>query len=166
MSVSEELEKLQQLRDSGALSEDEYAAAKAKVLNGPAWNPFEAPLGTSPMTGEALQRSTNQWAALLHLSLLSGCLAPLAGYVVPILIWQLKKDDLPGLDVHGRNAVNWIISSLVYAVVSGLLIFFVIGIPLLLAVVVCGIVFPIIAAVKANQGEVWKYPLTIEFIQP
>ncbi|MDB5342492.1 MAG: hypothetical protein JWP89_869 [Schlesneria sp.] len=161
MSVTEELEKLQQLRDSGAIDDAEYAAAKAKVLN-------ESPSGYSAppvMAGEELERATRQWAAILHLSAFAGYfLVPVAGLVAPILIWQIKKDQLPGLDIHGRNATNWIISSLIYGVISGILILVVIGIPMLIALMACGIAFPIIAAVKANNGEVWKYPLTIEFV--
>jgi hypothetical protein len=83
--------------------------------------------------------------------------------IVPILIWQLKKAELPKIDVHGKNAVNWIISHIIYIIVCIPLIFLIIGIPLLLAVGVLSIVFPIVAAIKASNGEVWKYPLTIRF---
>jgi uncharacterized Tic20 family protein len=156
MSVSDELEKLQQLRDSGAIDDAEYAAAKAKVLN-------ESPAGygESPtIAGDELERATRQWAMLLHLSALAGIvLVPGAGLVGPILIWQIKKDQLPGLDIHGRNATNWIISFLIYCVISGICVLAGIGVLMLLALAACGIAFPIIAAVKAG-----KYPLTIEFV--
>ncbi len=90
---------------------------------------------------------------------------PIAGVVVPILIWQLKKAELPGLDVHGKNAVNWMISALIYAVVCVILTFVIIGGPLLIVLCVLGVVFPIIAAIKANNGEVWQYPLTIQVLK-
>lgn len=61
--------------------------------------------------------------------------------------------------------VNWLISSLIYALVAGLLTMVLIGIPLLIALYVCGLVFPIIGGIRANNGELWKYPLTIEFIK-
>jgi uncharacterized Tic20 family protein len=100
----------------------------------------------------------------LHLSLLAGFVLPFAGLIAPILIWQLKKQDLPGLDAHGKVVVNWIISAVLYGVVCVLLTFVVIGIPLLVALGVVGVVFPIIGGIKANNGEVWKYPLTITFV--
>lgn len=164
MSVSDEIERLQHLRDTGAIDDAEFAAAKARVLNPP--NVFGMPTGpVVPLTGEALTQQTQKWASLLHLSLLLGyVIVPGAGMVAPILIWQMKKDELPGLDVHGRNATNWIISSVIYAAISGVLCFVGIGIPMLLAVVLCSIIFPILAASKANNGEVWKYPMAIEFI--
>ncbi len=82
----------------------------------------------------------------------------------PIIIWQIKKTELPAIDVHGKNALNWILSFLLYTVASFLLAFVLIGIPILLALGICGIVFPILAGVKANNGQVWKYPMAIPFI--
>src|SRR5262249_48027204 len=111
------------------------------------------------------EEQTRQWAFYLHLSLLAGYVLPLAGYVVPILIWQLRKDDLPGIDIHGKNALNWIISKVIYAAVCAVLVFALIGIPLGIALVVVGTIFPIIAAIKANEGQTWKYPLSIPFIK-
>ena len=64
-----------------------------------------------------------------------------------------------------QNTTNWIIAEIIYTAVSVLLCLVVIGFFLLLALVVIGTVFPIIAAVKANQGETWKYPMVISFLK-
>ena len=111
------------------------------------------------------QGRTNQWAMFLHLSLLAGFVVPLAGFVAPILIWQLKKEELPDLDDHGRVVVNWMLSQFIYMTVSAILILILIGVPLFIAVVVTGIVFPIVGGIKANDGEVWPYPLSITFLK-
>jgi len=118
------------------------------------------------MTPERQEAATRELGMLLHLSLLLGLVIPFAGFIAALLIWQLKKEELPGIDPHGRNAVNWIISAVIYAVVSGILCLIFIGVLGLAALFVCGIVFPIMAGVKANNGEVWEYPLAIEFIKP
>lgn len=110
-------------------------------------------------------KDERNWGMWLHLSQLANFLVPIAGLVAPIVIWQLKKDQLPMLDLHGKNAVNWLISSAIYALVGLLLMFVVVGIFVLLALGICGVVFPIIAGIKANNGEVWKYPLTISFLK-
>jgi uncharacterized Tic20 family protein len=89
---------------------------------------------------------------------------PLAGFVTPIVIWMLKKEAMPEIDVHGRIVINWLISKFIYAVICIPLIFVVVGIPLLIVLGVLGIVFPIIGAVKANSGERWRYPLSIAFV--
>ena len=109
-------------------------------------------------------QQTQQWAMILHLSLFAGYVIPFSGIVAPIIIWQLKKTDLPGIDVHGKIAVNWIISAVIYGAISFVLVFVVVGIFLLIALGVLSIVFPIIGAIKANNGEVWKYPLSITFL--
>jgi uncharacterized Tic20 family protein len=110
-------------------------------------------------------RQTRQWAMFLHLSLLAVFIIPLAGLVAPVLIWQLKKSQLPDIDVHGKIVMNWLISSLIYGVIGFLLKFVLIGFPLLLALGVVAVVFPIIGGVKANNGEVWRYPLSMRFLK-
>lgn len=104
-----------------------------------------------------------QWAVLLHLSIFAGYLVPMAGFVAPIVIWQVKKQELPGLDAHGRAAANWLLSHLIYTVGSVLLCLCCIGIPMLIALALVSLVFPIVAAVKAGDGVVWKYPFSIPF---
>ena len=101
----------------------------------------------------------------LHLSLLAGFLIPLAGLAVPIVIWQMKKADIREIDAHGKVVVNWLISSLIYSAIGFVLTFVLIGIPILMVLAVLAVVFPIIAGIKANNGEVWKYPLSINFLK-
>ena len=110
-------------------------------------------------------RETRLWAMFLHLSLLAGFLMPLGGLIVPIVIWQLKKADMPELNVHGKIVVNWIISEIIYAFVGLILAFVWIGIPLLIALKFLSVVFPIIGGLKANDGEAWNYPFSIRFLQ-
>ena len=61
--------------------------------------------------------------------------------------------------------VNWIISGIIYAILCCLLIIVIAGMPLLIALFVVGIIFPIVGAIKANDGIVWNYPLTITFLK-
>lgn len=106
-----------------------------------------------------------QWGLLLHLSQLANVLIPFAGIIAPIVIWQIKKDEMPALDAHGKMVTNWLISSFIYLVVSGVLTVILVGLLGLLAVAVMGVVFPIIGGIKANNGELWEYPLTIKFLK-
>ena len=106
-----------------------------------------------------------QMGMFLHLSQLAGMLVPFAGIVLPIVIWQTQKDKIPGIDAHGKMVVNWMISVAIYSVASIVLMLVLIGFLTFLAVIVMGIVFPIIGAVKANDGELWEYPLTIKLIK-
>lgn len=110
-------------------------------------------------------RDIGQWALFLHLSQFAGYIVPFAGWIAPILIWQLKKAEMPALDPHGKVVMNWIISELIYFAVSIILVFVVVGIPLLVALLLLGIIFPIMGAIKAGDGIVWKYPLSITFLK-
>lgn len=126
-------------------------------------DPYVEPIGADP---EALEKESRLWGMGLHLSLLAGhTVVPIAGLIAPIVIWQLKKDELPNIDEHGKNAVNWIISQMIYVGVSAILCLVLIGIPMLIALGVVTIIFPIVAAIKASKGEVWKYPLSIAFLK-
>ena len=112
-----------------------------------------------------MDQETRQWSMFIHLSVFAGYLVPVLGLVLPIILWQVKKDQLPGVDPHGKIVVNFMISMVIYSFVSFFLIFLLIGIPMLIALSIIGIVFPIIGGIKANNGEVWQYPLMIPFLK-
>lgn len=119
----------------------------------------------SPQPASDIDKQTRQWAMFLHLSQLLAYPIPILGILAPIVIWQIKKDELPGIDAHGKMVVNWIISLALYFVISFLLVLLVIGVPLLLALSLVSVVFPIIGGIKANNGELWKYPLSLNFLK-
>ena len=108
-----------------------------------------------------------QMGLFLHLSQLANVFLFPLGILAPILIWQLNKEKMPSLDAHGKMVANWMISSAIYGFISIILIFaFFIGLIPLFGLLIAGIAFPIIGAVKANStGEVWEYPLTIKFLK-
>ena len=112
-----------------------------------------------------MDQDTKTWAMLLHLSILTNFVIPGAGFIAPIVIWQLKKDQMPEIDAHGKSATNFIISMLIYAAVSVVLMFLFVGFLLVPVLAIIGIVFPIIAGIKANNGELWQYPLTLQLIK-
>jgi uncharacterized Tic20 family protein len=118
-----------------------------------------APAGDAPAGGR--DRETNQWAMFIHFSILAGWAIPIAGLVVPILLWQLKKDELPGIVPHAHIVLNWIVTSLVYAVICFILTFVIIGIFGFIALGLVTIIYAIVGGLKANEGEVWEYPGTI-----
>lgn len=112
------------------------------------------------------EQQARQWAMFLHLSQLAGFFAiPIVGLIAPVIIWQLKKEEYPMLDEHGKAVVNWIISEFIYGAICSVLMFVVIGFPMIIILAILGIVFPIIGGIKANNGELWHYPMTITIIK-
>ena len=105
------------------------------------------------------------WCMFIHLSQFCNYVVPIAGLIVPLILWVMKKDESAIIDLHGKIVLNWIITEFILAIGFGILIIFIIGIPLLLALLVLGFVFPILGAVKAQNGETWPYPFSFEFIK-
>lgn len=153
----EKLENIRKLLDAGTLSEQEFQEEKEKILSLP--------------DEDAVNKDKEHWGLnedtfclALHLSQFAGYTIPLAGHILPIVMWITEKDKSQKIDMHGRHIVNWIISSIIYAILFSLLIFIVIGIPLLIALAICYVVYPIVGAIKAGDGKFWHYPLTINFL--
>jgi len=114
---------------------------------------------------EQSDKDARLWATLCHLAALAGFIGIPLGWVLgPLIIWLIKRNDFAFVDRHGKEALNFQISMTIYGFVCFLLVFVLIGIPLLLAAGILDIVFTIVAAVKANNGEDYRYPLSIRFI--
>ncbi|WP_404429416.1 DUF4870 domain-containing protein [Microbacterium lacus] len=104
------------------------------------------------------QPDEKMWSTLIHLGgLFFGFLAPLIGYL-------LFKDRGPFVRAHSATALNFQLTLIIAYIVGAILFVFVIGIFIMLAAYVLNIVFCIIAAIKANRGEWYQYPLTIKFL--
>ncbi len=101
----------------------------------------------------------------LHLSQLAGLLIPYGGLVLPLIMWLTNREEFPEIDPHGKMIVNWLISLTIYLIVAAVLSILIIGIPILIILGLLALIFPIIGGIKAGNGELWHYPLTIEFIK-
>lgn len=149
------LNELNKLRKNGAITEEEYQKEKEKILNS----------SNSSLNNDFFGLGENTYCMLIHLTQLCGFVFPYAGMAVPIILWLINKEKNAAVDTHGKNVTNWIISLVIYSIISGILCLVIIGIPLLIALFICNIVFVITGSIKAYNGEYWKYPLTIIFIK-
>ena len=99
------------------------------------------------------------------MAMLCHLLAIFTGFLGPLIIWLIKKDESSFVDDHGKEALNFQITVLIAMIVSGLLTFICIGFVLMLIVWIVDMIFCIIAAVKASHGEAYRYPLTLRFVK-
>ena len=114
----------------------------------------------------ALSTEVRRWAMLCHLAALTGLLGNGLGFLIgPLVVWLFKKEDDPFIDVQGKEAVNFQITMFIALIVSGLLMLILIGFALMAVVGIMMIVFPIIGALKANEGKDYRYPFSIRFIK-
>lgn len=125
----------------------------------------ESPHGDQT-TPPPLSKEERTWGMACHLSGLSAYAGLPFGWVLgPLIVWLIKKDEMPFVDEQGKEAVNFGLSVTIYgAVGTALICLFFVGIVLLGALSVFQIVFCVIGAVKANDGEAFRYPLTIRFL--
>lgn len=112
-----------------------------------------------PSGPQDVPSESRAWAAAAQL-------LPLIGLWIigPLIVWFIKRDEDPFVEEHAREAINFHLSLLVYSIFAGILVLLLIGIILLLALLVYGLVFMIIAGVKAATGERYRYPIIIRFV--
>ncbi|MEH7500443.1 DUF4870 domain-containing protein [Neobacillus drentensis] len=85
--------------------------------------------------------------------------------IAPLVIWLIKKDESSFIDYHGREYFNFLISYTVYLFVSGILTIILIGFVALAILGVMLFVFTIIAAIKAYEGNEYRFPLIFRLIK-
>lgn len=107
----------------------------------------------------------NQFCMLMHLSQFLGFIAPLAGLILPIIMWSTNRDKSEVVDQHGKNIMNWLISELIYFSIGAILSVVLIGIPIVIAVFICSIIFTILGGIRAGNGEYYVYPFSIKFFK-
>lgn len=112
------------------------------------------------------EKEARNWGMFCHLAgLLCWVGVPFGNILGPLIIWLVKKDEIPMVDEHGKESLNFQISATIYFIGAFILCFLLIGIPMLIAVIIGHVVLVIIAAVKVSNGEEYRYPFTIRFIK-
>lgn len=104
------------------------------------------------------------YALVMHLSFLATFLS-IPPVIAPLIMWLIKRDGSRFLDDHGKEAVNFQLSLVLYSIVLGIIgvvtcVGF-LGIPI---VGILGAIGAVMAGTAANRGEYYRYPATIRFI--
>ncbi|WP_297410781.1 DUF4870 domain-containing protein [Naasia sp.] len=99
------------------------------------------------------------WSTLTHVG------GIIFGFLAPLITFLVFKDRGAFVAEHTKTALNFQLTMLIAYIVSGLLFLVLIGVVLYFVVFVLVVVFGILAAMKANAGEPYSYPLTIKFVK-
>ncbi|MCG8605384.1 DUF4870 domain-containing protein [bacterium] len=118
------------------------------------------------------EKQARTWAMLCHLSALACWLGvPFGNILGPLLVWLIKKDELPIVEEQGKESLNFQISMTIYFVAAIILFVltlfmgvFVLGIFVLVGLGIAHVVLVIIASVKASNGEDYSYPYSLHFL--
>jgi uncharacterized Tic20 family protein len=122
-------------------------------------------LPTPPPTA-VTSSEVRTWCILCHASALLGLFFHFLGHIFgPLIVWLLKRGDSAEIDAHGKESLNFQLSMLIYDAVAVILCFVLIGIPILILLWVLNTVLVIVASIKASEGKLYRYPLTIRLIK-
>lgn len=132
-------------------------------------------------------QNVRTWSMLCHLSALAGLLFGLGNVLGPLIVWQIKKNELPEIEPHGKEALNFQLTMLIINIVASIIIAGIIGtafgfggfmrspfaffgggfgLGIILGIInLLAIILAIVAGIKANNGETYKYPFAIRFIK-
>ena len=108
---------------------------------------------------ETLSKDERTLAMLCHLGAL------VTGFIAPLIIWLVKKDECPFVDEQGKEALNFVFTVMIGALICVPLAFVCVGVPLMMALGIYAMVMHIIGAVKTNDGIHFRYPFRIEFLK-
>lgn len=123
----------------------------------------EVDSGNTGGSGASPGRESQQWGMIAHLSALVGFIIPFGNLIGPLVVWQMKKED-PFVVDQGKEALNFQITVAIAVFVCILLSFIVIGMLLLPVVGIGALVLTVIAGIKANEGEAYRYPFALRLI--
>ncbi|WP_457610090.1 DUF4870 domain-containing protein [Lutibacter sp.] len=122
-----------------------------------------------------ITQNDKNYSSITHLSSFSGWFFPFGNIIVPLVLWSARKNESSYIDIHGKSAVNFQLSLLLYGFLLALLfvpiVIFTLGLGLIaitigiIPAILLKIALIIIASMKASNGEFYKYPFTIEFIK-
>jgi uncharacterized Tic20 family protein len=111
-------------------------------------------------------KENKQLLVLTHLSQLLDFVSGIGGFIVPLILWLVKKDEVYGMDSHGKSILNFRITMFIYLLICiPAVLIFGLGIIGFIAIGIFYVIFPIMNAIKANNNEAPSYPFSIQFIK-
>lgn len=111
-------------------------------------------------------KKDKQLLVLTHLSQLLDLVSGIGGFILPLILWITKKDEVLGMNQTGKAILNFRISMYIYLIICiPLILFLGLGLLGMLVIGVSYIIFPISNAIKASNGDEPNYPFSIEFFK-
>ena len=161
----EDNEKVESVETPEAEQPAAPAQEAAPVQETPAAAAPQPSPGAAPAA--AADKDANMWAMLCHLSALSAVFTGIGFILGPLVVWLIKKNQYPVVDDQGKESLNFQISVVIYMIAAWVVTIATFGILFILpiAVGVFDLIMVIIASVRANEGQLYRYPLTMRFLK-
>lgn len=118
-----------------------------------------------PNAAQAQQpdKDARMWGMICHLAGFAGFVVPFGNVLGPLIVWAIKKDEIPFVNDQGKEALNFQLTMTIAVIVSIFLMFILIGFFLIGVLCLYDLIIIIIASIKANEGVAYRYPITIRF---
>ncbi len=137
--------------------------------NPPTPSPESSPTAPAlpPTTGaQGMSKDEQTMGMLCHLTALSKYLAIPFGHIIgPLVVWMIKRQEMPFVDSQGKESLNFQISVTIYGIVAAISLFLLVGFILVPAVLIFDLVCVILASIETANGKPYRYPLCIRFIK-
>lgn len=117
-----------------------------------------------PMQTSEISKDERTFGMLCHLLALAGLIIPFGSIIGPLVMWLVKREGMPFVDDQGKESLNFQITVAIAGIVCFILSFIGIGILLLVALGVFWFIMIILATIKANEGQRYRYPFAIRFL--
>lgn len=127
--------------------------------------PPTQPAAPAETPARGMSKDEQTMGMLCHLTALAKYLFPFGNLIGPLVVWMLKRQEMPFVESEGKESLNFQISMTIYAILAAISILLLVGIILLPAVLIFDLVFIIIASLEAANGKSYRYPLCIRFIR-
>jgi len=113
-----------------------------------------------------MMKEDKQLLVITHLSQLLDFVTGIGGFIVPLVLWLVKKDEVYKMNEQGKAIINFRISMFIYILICiPLIILFGLGIVGIIVISIFYLIFPIINAIKVSNNEEPNYPFSIRFIK-
>ncbi len=155
---SEKVEKAEEVTTETESNSEQENTTQERVIEGEA----------EVLGAEAASSDEKSWSMFAHLAAFVAMvpLIPVIGMILgPLVVWLLKKEDMPLVAENGKEALNFNISMFIAYCIALILCIILIGIPILFGLIIFHFIVTILAAIKASEGGVYKYPFSLKLIQ-
>jgi uncharacterized Tic20 family protein len=114
---------------------------------------------------DLISKDDRMWGMLCHFGAYGGHLIPFGNIIIPLIIWIVKRETSSFVDYHGKESLNFQITIFIYFTIAFVLAFLLVGFLLMIPLWIFSLVMVLIAGMKANEGQLYHYPITIRFIK-
>lgn len=120
---------------------------------------FENTASVPPPAPITIPTSDKALMILCHISSIIG-----VGFVLPFIVWLVKKQENDAVCAHAKETLNFHLSFLIYGLCCIPLVFLWVGVPILILLAITGFILAIVGALKASDGILYRYPMTMRMI--